>query len=117
MRPAGVEPSCEGQAEGAECWKELSSHPGCYVWDDYYYADQMVTWTGGCAGGLASGTGNLKWARGDDENENTGMLREGKHQGQWVERFSDGTVGKAPRWTARCTASGLGAMRTATREP
>ena len=54
--PAGVEPSCEGQAEGAECWMELESHPGCYVWDDYYYADQLVTWTGGCSGGLACGT-------------------------------------------------------------
>ena len=96
LLPAGVEPSCEGQAEGAECWKELASHPGCHVWDNHYYGDQTVTWTGGCAGGLASGTGNLKWVRGDDENEHRGMLREGKHHGLWVERYASGTVQEGP---------------------
>ena len=102
-------PNCEGQAEGAECWKQLASHPSCHVWDDHYYANQTVTWTGGCAGGLASGTGNLKWVRGDDENEHTGMLREGKHHGQWVLRFANGNVAKGPyvdgkhhgQWTLR----------------
>ena len=96
LRPAGVEPGCEGQAEGAECWKELASHPGCHVWVDHYYVDQAVTWTGGCTGGLASGTGNLKWVRGDDENDHTGMLREGKHHGLWVLRSADGDVQEGP---------------------
>ena len=96
QRPVGVEPSCEGQAEGAECWKELASHPGCHVWDNHYYADQTVTWTGGCTGGLASGTGNLKWVRDDDETEHTGMLRDGKHHGLWVLRNADGDVYEGP---------------------
>ena len=96
QRPVGVKPRCEGQAEGAECWKELASHPGCHVWDNHYYADQTVTWTGGCAGGLASGTGNLKWVRDDDETEHTGMLREGKHHGLWVLRNADGDVYEGP---------------------
>ena len=91
-----AERTCGGKLEGAECWKELESHPGCYVWDDHYYADQTVTWTSGCSGGLASGTGNLKWVRGDGENEHTGLLRGGKHQGNWVLRFADGDVHEGP---------------------
>ncbi len=88
--------TCGGKPEGAECWKELKSHPGCYVWDDHYYADQTVIWTGECRDSLASGTGNLKWVRGDDENEHTGLLRGGKHQGDWVERYANGTVNEGP---------------------
>lgn len=115
LRPAGVEPSCEGQAEGAECWKELKSHPGCYVWDDHYYADQTVTWTGECRDGLASGTGTLKWVRGDDEYENTGLLRNGKRHGDWVLRYADGTVWEGPmvdgkrhgRWVERLADGGV----------
>ena len=96
LLPVGVEPSCEGQAEGAECWKELTSHPGCHVWDDHYYADQTVTWTGGCAGGLASGTGTLTWVRDSKENKYSGLLRDGKEHGHWVQRFADGGSQEGP---------------------
>ena len=96
LLPARVEPSCEGQAEGAECWKELASHPGCHVWDNHYYADQTVTWTGECNGGLASGTGTLTWVRDGKENKYTGLLRDGKEHGQWVLRFADGNVSEGP---------------------
>lgn len=105
--------ACGGKPEGAECWKELESHPGCFVWDDHYYADQTVTWTGECKDGLASGTGNLEWVRGDDENEHTGLLRGGKYQGDWVIRNAEGSVAEGPmvdgkgngQWTVR-TADG-----------
>ena len=58
-----VEQPCMGQPKGTECWMELSNQPGCYVqvrnpsWPHY----KKVTWTGGCSGGLAQGTGKLKW--------------------------------------------------------
>ena len=37
---------CTGKPEGAVCWKEFANHPQCYIWDDYYYEDQTVTWSG-----------------------------------------------------------------------
>ena len=37
---------CADKSKGAECWKELTGQPGCYVWDDYLIPDQTVTWTG-----------------------------------------------------------------------
>ena len=103
------QPACKGQSEGAECWKELASHPGCHVWDDYYYADQTVAWTGGCADGLAEGSGTLKWVRGDEESESMGVLLNGKREGHWMERFATGTLSEGPyvegkrhgHWVAR----------------
>ena len=110
-RPSGISAgqTCAGQAEGAACWKELESHPGCRVWDDHHYADQTVTWTGGCSGGLASGTGTLKRVRGSEANEHSGLLQDGKHTGDWVLRFADGDVQEGPyvdgnkhgRWVVR----------------
>ena len=93
---AAGRPNCEGQAEGAECWKALVSHPGCRVWDDHYNADQTGTWTGECAGGLASGTGTLTWVRDGKENKWSGLLRDGKHHGHWVIRNADGSVAEGP---------------------
>ena len=90
--PAGGGTSCEGQAEGVECWKELASHPGCFLWDDHYYTDQTVTWSGGCSDGLASGTGTLTWVRDGKEDKHSGILQEGKWHGHWVLRFASGSV-------------------------
>ena len=70
--PAGPEPACAGQAQGASCWMALANQPGCHVWDNLHIAGYTVTWTGECDGGLASGSGNLKWVRGSEENEHTG---------------------------------------------
>ena len=97
-RPSGISAgqTCAGQAEGAACWKELESHPGCRVWNDHYYADQTVTWTGGCSGGLASGTGTLKGVWEGGWLQGTGPLRAGKMHGRWVERYASGTVEEGP---------------------
>ena len=94
----GDEQTCAGQPKGAECWKELTGQPGCYVWDNYLITDQTVTWTGTCSGGRAQGEGTLKWVWEDGEktSESTGSLTDGKRHGQWVLRFADGTVGEGP---------------------
>ena len=105
----GPQPACKDQAEGAECWKELASHPACFVWDNHYYADQEVTWTGVCSDGLASGTGTLNWVRGSERHESTGLLRNGKNEGHWVLRGANGHVQEGPyvdgekngRWSLR----------------
>ena len=102
---------CADKSKGAECWKELTGEPGCYVWDDYLIPDQTVNWTGECAAGRAQGEGTLKWVWGDGENtsESTGSLADGTEQGEWVLRYADGSVAEGPyvdgkkhgRWVLR----------------
>ena len=113
----GDEQTCAGQPKGAECWKELTGQPGCYVWDNYLITDQTVTWTGTCSGGRAQGEGTLKWVWEDGEktSESTGSLTDGKRHGQWVLRFADGLVDEGPyvdgkrhgRWVARPADGGV----------
>lgn len=120
FQPGAGEPSCEGQEKGTFCWRELTSHPSCYVltFSDY----EPVTWTGGCSNGLASGAGTLKLFEGSEESEHimyTGLVQnskphgdfvvrtaggevyegpfvDGKKNGKWVERLADGDVGEGP---------------------
>ena len=93
-------PLCDGMPEGALCWKELRSRPGCYVWDDHYYRDQAVAWSGECRDGVATGTGTMKWSGADGSPEtwveDSGLLVDGKRQGRWVVRWSDGHVEQGP---------------------
>ena len=96
FQPDPQGPTCTGQAEGADCWKELTNGPGCHVWDDYYFADQTVTWTGACSDGLASGVGTLHWIGGGATFEASGTLREGKRTGYWILRDADGSVHEGP---------------------
>ncbi len=135
-RPAGIplEDTCAGKAVGSLCWMELSNQPGCYVWNqgllagwhlDYLrpVADprrETVTWTGGCSGGRASGTGERTWSyTGDDGNEFQGSAAEGsysggKENGHWTVRYTDGEVQEGPfvdgkahgHWTER-NSSGI----------
>ena len=81
-----AEESCTGKPEGAVCWKELANHPQCYIWDDYYYEDQTVTWSGKRYGRLAHGEGTLIWTMGDESHSETGRLERGKKQGHWTVR-------------------------------
>ena len=92
------EQMCAGKSKGAECWKELTGQPGCYVWDDLLITDQTVTWTGECSAGRAQGEGTLKWLWEDGEktSESTGSLTDGKRRGNWVEQEADGDVWEGP---------------------
>ena len=96
--PSGTraERTCAGQAEGAACWKELASHPGCRVWTKHYYVDRTVTWTGMCSGGRARGTGTLKWVLEGMVQEQSGLLQSGKKHGLWVSRLGDAMVAEGP---------------------
>ena len=81
-------PICSGSSDD-NCWRELASHPGCYVWEDFKPSSGgslsgTVTWSGGCSGGAAGGTGTLRWAHPLGDAEATGLLRAGKASGQWV---------------------------------
>ena len=90
-----AEETCAGKPKGAECWKELASHPQCYVWDDDYDEDRTVTWSGKCSRNLAQGTGKLSWEKKNKDGkltwgsyEKTGVLERGKKHGRWVEHSS-----------------------------
>ena len=84
--------TCEGKAEGAECWKQLSSHPGCYVWDNGLKAEQTVSWTGACNGSVADGEGVLTWADPEDASVYEGVLIGGKLHGRVSATQGNGTV-------------------------
>ena len=109
FRPGAEEPSCAGQPKGTACWKELESHPRCYVWTPRLMPGATVTWSAGCAGGLAQGTGTFTWKWASGEYEITGLLRAGKQHGHWVLRDVNGTVAeglyvygeKTGRWIER----------------
>ena len=90
-----LEPSCAGAAEGTECWKELANRPDCYVWDDYFFPDQTVTWSGACAGGVIVGQGMQVWTNKDGKwHEWTGTASNGKRDGRWALRWFDGGSGE-----------------------
>ena len=69
-----AEETCAGKPESAECWKELESHPQCYIWieveedgfGDYDDTRLPVTWSGECSSNLADGKGTLTWHANDD---------------------------------------------------
>ena len=96
FRPGAEEPTCGGQEEGTACWRELENHPGCYFWRSGPVPGWTVSWSGGCAGGLASGTGTLTFVRDGKEEKHSGLIRNGKRHGDWVQRGANGNVYEGP---------------------
>ncbi|MCY3778261.1 MAG: hypothetical protein OXH11_19975 [Candidatus Aminicenantes bacterium] len=94
--PEGVH--CKGQPQGTSCWMELANQPGCYVWNSYFQEDEALTWTAGCAGGLAHGKGTLTevWDGGKKKEEDAGRSGKGEALGRWVYRDQDGNVSEGP---------------------
>ena len=88
--------TCAGKPAGVACWKEVSQRPGCHAWSAAPQPGATVTWTGECAGGFAQGTGTLTWVWDGDRQTETGRLVDGKTNGHWVIRFTDGTVSEGP---------------------
>ena len=112
-------PDCTPEPEGSECWMELASHPGCYVWNFDPQPDETATWTGECSAGFAKGPGTLTWIyhEGSQEHQasrrygqphgeslvrdSEGWVHEGSHRfgkrhGAWIERTADGDVLEGP---------------------
>lgn len=94
-RPPGQ--TCDGQTEGTTCWLELAGQPGCYVFTGHLLPDESDTWTGPCVEGLAHGTGTFTRVSSEGTRTiATGLIRNGKRHGQWVEREADGDVWEGP---------------------
>ena len=113
------QPICEdaGTWDDPPCWLELTSHLDCYVWG-HPMIRPPKTWTGGCSGRLAEGSGLLAWVLAKGETyRGEGVLRNGKRHGRWVERTVVGHrlyIDEGPyvdgkrhgRWVERITPDG-----------
>ena len=114
--------TCEGTAEGAECWKQLSSHPGCHVWNRGpitwkrgLIPEQTATWSGACNGSVADGEGVLTWADREGAIVYEGALVGGKPHGRGSETDGNGSVAEgtyaagqpAGRWRVTFGLSGI----------
>ena len=89
-------PECSPLPEGTACWMELTSHPGCFVWNRVPQATETATWTGGCSAGFAQGPGTLRWTYRDGEQEQEGNLRYGRSHGKSVTRGTAGRLYEGP---------------------
>lgn len=86
---------CEADENGAGCWLELDSHPGCDVWLPSSSANQSAVWTGQCEGGVAEGAGVLTLvSRFDPPVVYEAHISDGKLHGQAVIREANGIVRK-----------------------
>ena len=95
--------SCMGQQTEAACWKALTNHSECHVWNPSVVSqNETVTWSAECSGGLAQGTGTLAWNWSWDwfldgrpfTHESKGQILQGKKHGKWIERYPDEVVGE-----------------------
>ena len=112
---ADLSPKCAGLGKGAKCWQELANRRGCYFFRFYYLPANPVTWSGGCAGGIAVGRGALRSDRYKATME--GALAGGTRQGRWVTRWASGATAEASyvdgkrhgRWILRNSLGGCDA--------
>lgn len=87
------EETCAGKPAGTGCWMEVAGRRGCHVWNVSLQAGAATaTWSGGCAGGRAQGTGTLTWSWDGKQSTGTGRLVDGKRHGNWVELNEHGTA-------------------------
>lgn len=89
----GAGQTCAGKPENSACWKELDNRSGCFFWNPVLGKNETVTWVGECKDGIAQGQGTLTFVwDGDHRAVDEGMLIDGKQQGRWVLRVSNGDV-------------------------
>ena len=81
-------------------WLEVDNHAGCRMWDFRPRQGEIVTWSGSCTNGKASGLGERVRRPRDQDSEwrvvESGDLVDGKKQGHWIERYDGGQVEEGP---------------------
>ena len=60
-------------------WQALENDPSCVVWNGNPQEQETVTWTGGCVGGKAQGSGVMVWRFIDN-----GKWKESRYEGGMV---------------------------------
>ena len=67
------------------------TNQACRVWNPNPQPNEVVTWSGGCKDGLASGQGHLRWeVDGKLDAEYDGSYLNGKRNGHGVLTLADG---------------------------
>lgn len=84
--------TCEGKPARSQCWMELQSHPGCYVWNAFLLDGMTASWEGACLDQKAEGSGTLTFAWDGKSQVGMGSLFGGKADGAWVLHHADGRV-------------------------
>jgi hypothetical protein len=70
-----------GSSSASDSWLK-DPITGCAVWDSESETDVIISWSGGCRNGKATGPGGLTWyARGRLDGRFDGVLVDGKAQG------------------------------------
>ncbi len=64
---------------------------GCFVWNPKPQPNEAVSWSGGCTGGRASGSGLRAWRSGDVPGTRyEGTMRDGKEDGRGTLTYPNG---------------------------
>ena len=74
----------------------VANRPGCRLLAKACGPLFRTEWTGACIEGPAGGLGAIQRIREDEVSEFTGLYRNGRREGVWVERFSSGLVREGP---------------------
>ena len=82
--------TCAGKPPRSQCWMELESHPGCYVWNAFLLEGMSATWSGECAGIYADGEGELLFTWSGKVQAGKGALVNGMPSGPWSLQHADG---------------------------
>ena len=85
-----VADTCAGKPPRSQCWMELESHPGCFVWNAFLQEGMTASWSGECAGNVADGEGELLFTWSGKVQAGRGALVSGKPQGPWTLNHVDG---------------------------
>lgn len=95
--PVDAAETCAAGRSVSGCWMEPSNQPDCNLWIwTYLMAARTATWSGRCSGGYAQGAGTTQWHDDDETMTGEGVLVDGKQQGNWTFRDSDGRVFEGP---------------------
>ena len=90
-------PLCSGSGEEEGCWLEVADRDGCWLWKLWKRPEEMVTWSGSCPGGRASGAGTetstfRNWEGGWTTRTGEGAYLDDTRHGPWTFRWDEGHV-------------------------
>ncbi len=89
--PAGTQPNLSMPKQGQPGWT-ADSRTGCKVWNANPEPNDIVTWSGSCVNGFASGRGVAQFFQmGKPVEKTEGEYRNGKRHGHAILSFPDGS--------------------------
>ena len=78
------------------CWLKVANKEDCYAWTNLLVSDMSATWSGRCKAGKLDGHGELMLRWDGGESTSIGSFVDGKPNGQWEDRYANGTVSTGP---------------------